>query len=121
MATGKRASMREGPLADLFRKTAAETSETSQDSPAGPVRAGGDEAAASSAPPDAAAHESAAPEPPAPEPPAPQPAAPDPVAETASRRRAFHPSFEGQVPPVADEPSAPRPVGPGAPAAGVLR
>ncbi len=26
MATGKRASMREGPLADLFRKTAAETS-----------------------------------------------------------------------------------------------
>ena len=25
MATGKRASMREGPLADLFRKTAEDT------------------------------------------------------------------------------------------------
>jgi cell division protein FtsZ len=28
MATGKRASMREGPLADLFRKTAEDTPET---------------------------------------------------------------------------------------------
>jgi cell division protein FtsZ len=95
--TGKRASMREGPLADLFRKTAAETSEDSpgaaetQPQPAAP-----EVAARESAPPQAAAPESAAPEPPAPE----QPVAP----ESASRRRAFHPSFEGQVPPVADDP-----------------
>ena len=93
--TGKRASMREGPLADLFRKTAAETSE---DRPGGaetqPQPAAPEAAARESAPPRAAAHESVAPEPPAPEPPAPQAAAPDPAAETASRRRAFHPSFE---------------------------
>ena len=37
MATGKRASMREGPLADLFRKTAADTSGKSEEAePAAP-------------------------------------------------------------------------------------
>jgi cell division protein FtsZ len=35
MATGKRASMREGPLADLFRKTAEDTPETAE--PAAPA------------------------------------------------------------------------------------
>ena len=58
--TGKRASMREGPLADLFRKTAAETSE---DSPGGaetqPQPAAPEAAARESAPPQAAAHEPA--------------------------------------------------------------
>ena len=57
--TGKRASMREGPLADLFRKTAAETSE---DSPGGaetqPQPAAPEAAARESAPPQAAAQES---------------------------------------------------------------
>ena len=68
MATGKRASMREGPLADLFRKTAEDTT-----------------------PPEKAA-EPAAPEPaPAPEPVAVQPPAPE-------ARRRSHPSFEAPSP-----------------------
>jgi cell division protein FtsZ len=111
MATGKRASMREGPLADLFRKTAAETSDESDDT--GP--------SAQAAAPEPVVRETAAPEPTASEPVAPtasepeqsaesQPVEPDPAAseppaaEAPSRRRAFHPSFEAQVPPVADEP-----------------
>jgi cell division protein FtsZ len=88
MATGKRASMREGPLADLFRKTAEDTSSPSNSTPPA--------------------------EPPAPEASAPAPAPPEPVVEErpapppAPRRRSTpHPSFESFVP--ADEP-APRQV-----------
>jgi cell division protein FtsZ len=87
MATGKRASMREGPLADLFRKTAEDTG-SSPSEPEPPA-----------APPEASAPvvEPAIPE---------EPAAP--AAPPAPRRRATpHPSFESVVP--ADEP-APRSV-----------
>jgi cell division protein FtsZ len=86
MATGKRASMREGPLADLFRKTAEDTGS----SPSEPEPA--------AAPPEASA--------PPVEPVTPE-APPAPPAPATPRRRSTHPSFESVVP--ADEP-APRSV-----------
>jgi cell division protein FtsZ len=86
MATGKRASMREGPLADLFRKTAEDTGS----SPSKPEPA--------AAPPEASA--------PPVEPVTPE-APPAPIAPATPRRRSTHPSFESVVP--ADEP-APRSV-----------
>jgi cell division protein FtsZ len=76
MATGKRASMREGPLADLFRKT-------STDEPAQPEPA-------------------AQPEPVV-EPPAPAAAAPEPPAEPP-RRTLPHPSLDADLPQPAPEP-----------------
>jgi cell division protein FtsZ len=89
MATGKRASMREGPLADLFRKT-TEDNPPRQDQP-------------EAAPP-------VTPAPPAP-PPEPTSAAsasiqpsPEPHAEPGERRRA-HPSLESDAQsPMIDEP-----------------
>ncbi|HEX8975764.1 MAG TPA: cell division protein FtsZ [Solirubrobacteraceae bacterium] len=86
MATGKRASMREGPLADLFRKTAEDTSAPSERDAAGKP----------------AASERAAAEASAPAAPPPEPVAPD-TQETpersAPRRRSMpHPSFESFVP-----------------------
>ena len=107
MATGKRASMREGPLADLFRKTTAETSDEPEDEPQAAQPAARE--AADPEPPAPAAPVAAAPEPAVPDRAAPEPVAPDPVAseppasEAPSRRRAFHPSFEAQVPPISDE------------------
>jgi cell division protein FtsZ len=92
MATGKRASMREGPLADLFRKT-------TEDPPA-PSGPGRDRPEATPAPearqaatPPAAPVESPAPEPaPASGPPAPP-----------ARRPLPHPSFESPAPPIEPE------------------
>jgi cell division protein FtsZ len=78
MATGKRASMREGPLADLFRRT-------SEDESAAPVEA---------APPQTAA--------PAP-PPAAEPVQP-PVAPEPPRRSLPHPSLDADLPQPAPEP-----------------
>ena len=107
MATGKRASMREGPLADLFRKTTADTPDENEDRPQAAQPAASE---AAPEPPAPAAPAPAAPDPVVPEAAAPEPVVPDPVAsephaaEAPSRRRAFHPSFEAQVPPVADEP-----------------
>jgi cell division protein FtsZ len=90
MATGKRASMREGPLADLFRKTAEDTHEPTPKTPAKPKSKG-----RAPAPP-----QDLAPTPPS------EPAAPEVSEPPAPRRRARpHPSFESFVP--ADEP-APR-------------
>jgi cell division protein FtsZ len=96
MATGKRASMREGPLADLFRRTTEDNSPRHQE--------GEPEPPAASAP---------APEPAAPPalepaaPPAPEPAAPpamSPAGESIQRRRA-HPSLEADArSPMLDEP-----------------
>jgi cell division protein FtsZ len=83
MATGKRASMREGPLADLFRKTAEDTSTP----PA-------------STPPAQPPAQAKAPPPAPPEPVADQTPAAAPVAPR--RRSTPHPSFESFVP--ADEP-----------------
>src|SRR4051794_21737073 len=114
MASGKRASMREGPLAALFRRTDEEGE-------------GGQETAPETRTPEAAAAASAptpAPERPAPEPPAParapepvaEPPAPEPVAEApvppatpaAARRREReypHPSLGAQPEPeVREEP-----------------
>jgi cell division protein FtsZ len=78
MATGKRASMREGPLADLFRKTAEDAAPASQ-APATPPAAE-----------------------PAPEPPAPvsrrrKTASPPAEPEPATARLA-HPSFDAPAP-----------------------
>src|SRR5262245_5684569 len=103
MATNKRASMREGPLADLFRKTAAETSgkpETEQSAQEKPPDA--PQPAASEHPP--AAHElrHEPPAPPAATPPT-QAATPPPRAATAppaeQRRRFRHPSFDSKAAP----------------------
>jgi cell division protein FtsZ len=83
MATGKRASMREGPLADLFRKTAEDT-----------------------APAEKPAKKSAKPEGAAPAAPArpPEPATPPATKEPAADpRRRSHPSFES--PSAAEEPT----------------
>jgi cell division protein FtsZ len=77
MATGKRASMREGPLADLFRKTADDTSGSPAKQPPAPEE--------KPAPPPAKAEAPAAPEAP--------PAAPEASSAEPERRRS-HPSFE---------------------------
>ncbi len=69
MPTAKRASMREGPLSQLFRKTALDTEPPTEPAQAA---AGAQEPAA----PGPAAPELAAPRPAAPEPAAPEPAAP---------------------------------------------
>src|SRR5438477_144453 len=74
MPTGKRASMREGPLAALFRKTAEETEGT----PAKPA-------------PEAAA------------PPEPQPAAEPELATTPEPKRRGHPSLRAPSPPEPEE------------------
>ena len=70
MATGKRASMREGPLADLFRKTADDTSGSPAKQPPAPE------------------------EKPAPPPPRAEAAAPPEALSAEPERRRSHPSFE---------------------------
>ncbi len=90
MATGKRASMREGPLADLFRKT----SEDESAAPAAPPE-----------PPPVASEPSPAPAPPAPAPPAPVAAEPPPPAAPEPTRRSLpHPSLDADLPQPAPEP-----------------
>ncbi|HEY3726076.1 MAG TPA: cell division protein FtsZ [Solirubrobacteraceae bacterium] len=92
MATGKRASMREGPLADLFRKTTEDTSAPSEpvkeEPPAAPA-AKARRAAAPPAPPVQAPEPVEAPE-------------PGPLAQPA-RRPLPHPSLESPVPPIEPE------------------
>jgi cell division protein FtsZ len=83
MATSKRASMREGPLADLFRKTAEDTSDPSTSTPPATPSAAKAEAPAAT-PPEPVVEEMS-------------PATPAP-----RRRPTPHPSFESFVP--ADEP-----------------
>ncbi|MEO6857703.1 MAG: cell division protein FtsZ [Solirubrobacteraceae bacterium] len=79
MATGKRASMREGPLADLFRKTAEDTAPADQKPAKEPTK------------PKVKA--------PVAEPVAPAILEKTPVPERAPRRRSVpHPSFESVVP-----------------------
>jgi cell division protein FtsZ len=98
MATGKRASMREGPLADLFRRT-------TEDNPP-PQQEREPEPAASVPVPEPAAPPAPEPAPPAPEPaaPAPTPQATSPASESIQRRRA-HPSLEADArSPMFDEP-----------------
>ena len=80
MATGKRASMREGPLADLFRKTAEDTAEQPPAAPGKRKRAPKGNAA----------------------PAAPAPAETDSPAAEGRRRPLPHPSFESATP--AEEP-----------------
>jgi cell division protein FtsZ len=92
MATGKRASMREGPLADLFRKTTEDNApRSSEPGPESAAPATGPEPsspAARSKPPPAPAPRGSEPEPPA------APAQP-PVAPAEPRRRGMpHPSLE---------------------------
>jgi cell division protein FtsZ len=83
MATGKRASMREGPLADLFRKTTEDNSRPAEPAPPSPPAP---EPAAEARPTSPAA-ESIQPARDAPAP------ASEPAAEPDHRRRA-HPSLE---------------------------
>ncbi len=99
MATGKRASMREGPLADLFRKTAEDTSDK-------PGKKGEKPAATKAKAKAPAKARVAPPEPLAP----PEPVAP-PARETSAtakperaprRRSTPHPSFDAAAP--AEEP-----------------
>jgi len=89
MPTGKRASMREGPLADLFRKTAEDTApaRTTEPAPAPEPTALAPEPAA-----PAPSQESLIPEAPAAAEPA--PASPVPGESDEPRRRSAHPSFE---------------------------
>ena len=84
MAIGKRASMREGPLADLFRKTAEETSGPSSDKDKPAARA---KSKPESETAPAAAKRSRRSEPEA-------PASPPPPATESRRRSLPHPSFE---------------------------
>ena len=105
MATGKRASMREGPLADLFRRT-TEDNPPRQEQAEPEAEAPAPEAAA----PKAAAPKAAAPKPAAPKPAAAKPAAPAPAASEAASpasesiqratpeaRRRAHPSLESDA------------------------
>src|SRR5579862_7533076 len=91
MPTGKRASMREGPLADLFRKTAADAGETSEETKPAERKAAApaERKAAAPAEPEAAAPaERRAAAPAEPE----APVAPPPSVEP--RRRTSHPALE---------------------------
>ncbi len=109
MATGKRASMREGPLAELFRKTADSASESSAPAaPAAPDQTSDPDLAPAAHSPEPAAPErsSAAPEPAALEPAAPErssaaepsSAAPEPSPAAESRARSTpHPSLEADA------------------------
>jgi cell division protein FtsZ len=86
--------MREGPLADLFRKTAQDT----PDAPAPEKPAGEKEQPAAAAPPPAAAEPATAPEPPAARPEPPDTA--EPTADPSEpRRRVSHPSLDSSAPP----------------------
>src|SRR5260370_42326003 len=96
MATGKRASMREGPLAALFRKTAEDAGETGEP----PVEEGGEAQAKPQAPPapqtPAARAEGAAPgpgEPPGED----EPARPVPSPH-GRRRQAVSPAIPSGLP-----------------------
>jgi cell division protein FtsZ len=93
MANGKRASMREGPLADLFRRTTEDNSpRQEQPEPEAPAPT-----------PQAAAPEPAAPEPAAAEPVS--PASESIQRATPEARRRAHPSLESDAPsPMFDEP-----------------
>jgi cell division protein FtsZ len=100
MATGKRASMREGPLADLFRKTAAETEEHEAQ------RAGATPPAQE--PPSAPAQEP--PRAPTEEPrSAAAPASREQATPPASREQATPPASGEQAPPPASGEQAPPP------------
>jgi cell division protein FtsZ len=88
MATGKRASMREGPLADLFRKTAEDTSGTPGESTRHEPKAPGG-ADAPPTPPAASVADGEAGAPPS-----------ESAPESGSRRRPLpHPSFESPAEP----------------------
>jgi len=96
MPTGKRASMREGPLADLFRKT-ADDSPPAPEAPSAPSAPAAETPAASSRP--------AVPEPPAPEARAEKrPAEPRPPAA----ERPAEPAAERSAEPAAERPAEPR-------------
>jgi cell division protein FtsZ len=82
MATGKRASMREGPLADLFRKT-AEDAETPETEPHEAEPRQADPVPAEPAPVEAAVE---------------TPATTESESPAASTRRPSHPSFETPSP-----------------------
>jgi len=89
MATGKRASMREGPLADLFRKTTEDPSRSDETASASPPAP--EPAADAPTSPAAASIQPTLDAPPAPEPAVPP--APAAAVEPEPRRRA-HPSLE---------------------------
>ncbi len=94
MATGKRASMREGPLADLFRKT-------SRDEPDEPAKTEPVAEPPAPAPPP----EPVAAEPVAAEPVAAEPVAAEPAEAAEPRRRSLpHPSLDADLPQPAPEP-----------------
>jgi cell division protein FtsZ len=117
MASGKRASMREGPLAALFRRTEETPEEVREDPPAAPPQAS---APPPPAPPEPRAVEperrpEPAPEPPRPEPPVAregrEPPAPRPATAAGQEREAAgpphprdtgypHPSLGVDAPPV---------------------
>jgi cell division protein FtsZ len=93
MATGKRASMREGPLADLFRKTTEDNPPRSSEPESAPPATGPEPSspAAQSKQPPAPATRASEPAPPA------APAQP-PVAPAEPRRRGTpHPSLEADA------------------------
>jgi cell division protein FtsZ len=118
----KRASMREGPLSDLFRSTAADAPEDPPEAPRGPRYGREDPAEARKAEADAAPVEPSAPAPSnastffdqeideprrAPEAPAPQP--PSPAREEPYARREEPVASEPQVDPRREEPVAREP------------
>jgi cell division protein FtsZ len=98
MASGKRASMREGPLAALFRKTeeAAKDAEAAGEAAAGAV----------GRPPAAAPADAAAPPPADAAAPPPSTAAAPPPSTAAARRPRPHPSLHDTAPPEEEPPRA---------------
>jgi cell division protein FtsZ len=101
MATGKRASMREGPLADLFRRTTEDGRDAAQQEPEAPE--------ASTPQPTSPAGESiqqrSAPQPPREVPEGERPERDMPGRATPEPRRRAHPSLESDAPsPMVEEP-----------------
>src|SRR5205807_2782659 len=109
MPTNKRASMREGPLAALFRKTAEEGPEQDKT----PPREGGETQSSTPAPQTPAAR-AETPAPPAPEPRSePEPPAAEPRPEVPSPQERLRQAFSSDIPssllepPVRSKPKAP--------------
>ena len=111
MASGKRASMREGPLAALFRRTdepEADTAATPGEAPAAPPAEAAGTTGAQAAPAPEASSAAPPPAPPTPPPPAASPPAPASRAATAAGQERG-PAAPAEAPARAPGPAAPRP------------
>src|SRR5450755_223863 len=107
MPNGKRASMREGPLADLFRKTAEDTGDTPVPAEA-PQREPGEDTAAAPTPPTSSGSEPSEREPRAQPPGAPSSVTPEERHIPTPQERLRH-AFSADIPDNVLEPPTPAP------------